>query len=85
MIRPGGLDQGEVREGLREVPEVAAGVDLELLGVQAERRGDAQQPLHQVARPLHLADATSAETSQNEQIRKVPSLPDSPSSVSSVR
>ena len=51
-----GLDQREVRERLREVAEVPAGVGVELLGVEPERRGDPQQPLHQVARPLQLAD-----------------------------
>ena len=51
-----GLHQRQVRERLREVAEVAAGVGVELLGVEAERRGDPQQPLHQVARPLQLAD-----------------------------
>ena len=56
MIRAGGLDQREVRERLREVAQVAAGVGVELLGVQPERRGDAQQALHQVARALLLAD-----------------------------
>ena len=56
MIRAGGLDQREVREGLREVAEVPAGVGVELLGVEAERRGDAQQALHQVAGALLLAD-----------------------------
>ncbi len=56
MIRAGRLDQREVRERLREVAEVPAGVGVELLGVEAERRGDPQQPLHQVARPLQLAD-----------------------------
>src|SRR4051794_14846149 len=50
------LDQGEVREGLREVAEVPAGVDVELLGEEPQRRGDAQQPLHQVAGSLLLAD-----------------------------
>ena len=52
----GGLDQREVRERLREVAEVAAGVGVELLGVEPERRRDPQQPLHQVARLLQLAD-----------------------------
>src|SRR5437764_15486956 len=46
----GRLDEREVREGLREVPEVAARGGVELLGVQPERRGLAQQPLHEVAR-----------------------------------
>ena len=51
-----GLDEGEVREGLREVAEVPAGARVELLGVEAERRRDAQQALHQVAGALQLAD-----------------------------
>ena len=46
----GGLDQREVRERLREVAQVPARVGVELLGVEPERRRDAQQPLHQVAR-----------------------------------
>ncbi len=52
----GGLDQREVRERLREVAQVPAGVGVELLGVEPERRRDAQQALHQVARVLQLAD-----------------------------
>ena len=43
-------------EGLREVAQVVARVDVELLGVEAERRPDAQQALHQVAGALGLAD-----------------------------
>ena len=50
------LDQREVGERLREVPEVPAGVDVELLRVEPERRGDPEQPLHEVARALLLAD-----------------------------
>src|SRR5204863_9054606 len=38
------LDQGEVRERLREVAEVVAGLDVVLLGVEPEWRGDAQEP-----------------------------------------
>ena len=56
MIRRRGLDQREVRERLREVPEVPAGVGVELLGVEPERRRDPEQPLHQVAGALLLAD-----------------------------
>ncbi len=51
-----GLDQREVRERLGEVAEVPAGGGVELLGVQPQRRGDAQQPFHQVAGALLLAD-----------------------------
>ena len=46
MIRAGGLDEGEVRERLREVAQVPRGDHLELLGVQAERGRDPQQPFH---------------------------------------
>ena len=56
MIRAAGLDQREVGEGLGEVPQVAAGAGVELLGVEAERGGDAEQPVHQVAGALVLAD-----------------------------
>ena len=56
MIRAGGLHQRQVRERLREVAEVPAGRGVELLRVEAERRGDPQQPLHQVAGHLQLAD-----------------------------
>ena len=52
----GRLDQREVREGLREVAQVPAGAGVELLGVQAQRRGDAEQALHQVAGALVVAD-----------------------------
>ena len=52
----GRLDQREVREGLREVAQVAARAGVELLGVEAERRRDAEQPLHQVAGTLPVAD-----------------------------
>ena len=42
------LDEGEVGERLREVAQVEPAADLELLGVEPERRGDPQQPLEQV-------------------------------------
>ena len=57
---PGGLDQREVGEGLGEVAQVPAGARVELLGVQTERRGDAQELFHQVARALLLADDRQA-------------------------
>src|SRR5438876_242681 len=50
-----GLDQCEVRERLREVPEMPPGRRVELLRVEAEGRRDAEQPLHQVASPLQLS------------------------------
>ena len=52
----GGFHQCEVGEGLREVAEVPAGAGVELLRVEPERRADAEEPLHQVAGALHLAD-----------------------------
>ena len=51
-----GLHQRQVREGLREVAEVPARVGVELLRIEAERRSDPQEPLHQVAGLLQLAD-----------------------------
>ena len=56
------LDQGEVRERLREVAEVPAGAGVELLGVEAERRGDAEQALHQVAGALRSPRRSRAPT-----------------------
>ena len=85
MIRAAASISARCENACGKLPEVAAGVGVELLGVEAERRGHAQQPLHQVAGPLRSPTIASAETSQNEQIRNVPSLPDRPSSVSSVR
>jgi hypothetical protein len=47
---PGGrLDQSQMRERLREVPQVAAGGGVEFLGVEAEWRRFAQQALEQAA------------------------------------
>src|ERR671925_428082 len=51
----GRLDQREVRERLREVAQVPARGGVELLGIEAERRGHAQEALHQVAGPLAVA------------------------------
>jgi hypothetical protein len=42
-----GVDQRQVREGLREVPEVPARVRVDLLGVQQQRAGVGQQLLAQ--------------------------------------
>src|ERR1041385_9108039 len=57
---PCGRDQRQVGEGLREVAEVAARGGVELLGVEAERRGDAQELFHQIAGALVLADDRQA-------------------------
>ena len=84
MIRAGGLDQGEVREGLREVAQVAAGARR-----RTPRRrgpsGEATRSSRSIRSRARCCSPmiASAETSQNEQIRKLPSLPDRPSSVSS--
>ena len=43
-------------EGLGEVAEVEAGVDVELLGVQPELRGHHEQAVHEVQSALQLAD-----------------------------
>jgi hypothetical protein len=50
------VDLGQVRERLREVPEVAPGVRVDLLGVQQQRAGQRQQLLAQRAGACHLAD-----------------------------
>jgi len=42
-----GLDEREVREGLREVSQVPTGVGIDLLGVEQQRAGEAQQLLAQ--------------------------------------
>jgi hypothetical protein len=79
----GSLDEGEVREGLREVAEVAAGFDVVLLGVQSKRGCHLREPLYQVSCPLRLID--------DGQRRDEPERADdesplhSPSSVCSVR
>ena len=46
-----GLDEGQVGEGLRVVPEVLAAGGVDLLGVEVERAGEGQQLLAQVAGP----------------------------------
>src|SRR5687767_5917242 len=48
------LDEREVGERLREVAEVVAGLGVELLGEETERRCLAQQALHEVAGPSAL-------------------------------
>ena len=85
MIRAAASISARWEKAWGKLPRWRAGARVELLGVQAERRGDPQELFHQVARALLLADDRQAETSQKEQIRKLPSLPDMPSSVSSVR
>jgi hypothetical protein len=52
----GSLDQCEVRKGLRKVPEVSAGLGVELLRIQPERGCGLHEAVHQVSCPLRLAD-----------------------------
>src|SRR5690242_21893297 len=51
-----GVDQRQVREGLREVAEVAPGLGVDLLGVEHQRARVAEQLLAQPARAPQLAD-----------------------------
>ena len=85
MIRAAASISARWENACGKVPEVAASVGVEFLGVQAKRGGNAKQPLHQVPARCHSPTIASAETSQNEQIKKLPSLPDRPSSSSPVR
>jgi hypothetical protein len=50
------VDQRQVREGLGEVAEVAAGGGVELLGVELERGAERQQALAELPAALALAD-----------------------------
>src|SRR5690349_17356012 len=43
-------------EGLREVPELAPGAGIELLGVEVERAAQVEEPLAQLASGFVLAD-----------------------------
>ena len=51
-----GVDEREVRERLREVPEVAPGSRVDLLRVEQQRAREAQHPLAQLAGQRRLAD-----------------------------
>jgi MFS family permease len=52
------VDQRQVGERLGEVAKVAAGFGVDLLGVEAEWAGVAEQPLTQLPRAVHLSDLT---------------------------
>ena len=56
MIRAAASISARCENACGKLPRWRPVVGVELLGVEAERRGDPQQPLHQVARPLQLAD-----------------------------
>ena len=56
MIRAAASISARCENACGKLPRCRAGLGVELLGVEPERRGDPQQPLHQVARPLLLAD-----------------------------
>ena len=56
MIRPPASSSARCENAWGKLPEVPAGVDVELLGVEPQRRGNLHQLLHQVAGALRLAD-----------------------------
>ena len=56
MIRAAASIRARCENACGKLPEVAARAGVELLGVEAERRGDAEQALHQIAGALLLAD-----------------------------
>src|SRR6187200_2351084 len=51
-----GVDEGEVREGLREVAQVASGPGVDLLGVEVEARCEPEHLLAQGTGAIVLAD-----------------------------
>src|SRR5437588_7298082 len=51
-----GVDQGQVSEGLREIPQVPSGLRLDLLGVELEWAGVGEKLLAQPSCSPHLAD-----------------------------
>jgi hypothetical protein len=74
----GRADQGQMGEGLWEVPALLPGA-VDLLGVQAEVVG-VRSIFSNASRASSRRPArVSASTYQNEQIEKVPSSPRSPS------
>jgi hypothetical protein len=81
---PGGADEREVGERLREVADLPAADDIVLLGVQAEVIAQGEQPLNSARASASRPLTASAPTSQNEQARNWPSVPARPSSVTSV-
>lgn len=60
LVRPDqvhdGVDERQMREGLREVPEVTAGMRVDLLGVQEQRGGVGQELLAQGPGAVQLPD-----------------------------
>ena len=54
MIRPAASISARWENAWGKFPQVVDGVGVELLGVQPERRGHPQQPLHEVAGPAPL-------------------------------
>src|ERR1700693_3711964 len=51
-----GVDQRQVREGLREVAQVPAAARVDLLGIELQRARVRQQLLAQLACPVQLTD-----------------------------
>jgi len=69
-----GVDQREVRERLREVPEVTAGVRFDLLGIQQERAREGQQLLAQGAGTGELPDVGESRDQPERADREGPFL-----------
>src|SRR5689334_1831330 len=51
-----GVDEGQVREGLREVAQVASGARIDLLGVEVQARREPEHLLAQGPGAIVLAD-----------------------------
>ena len=60
MIRAAASIRARCEKAWGKFPRWRPGARVELLGVEAERRGDAKQPVHQVPRALVLADDRQA-------------------------
>ena len=79
--RPGGVDQRQVGQALREVAEEGAGGGVDLLRVEADVVGEADELVHQRRGIVGAGRMrASASASQNEQVRNAPSPPARPSS-----
>src|SRR4051794_14075692 len=79
------VDEREVREGLREVAEVAARPPVDLLRVEAERAGVAEQLLAQLARANRLADLAQRRHEPERADGEGALFPPKPSAVAAAR
>ena len=66
------VDQRQVGEGLREVPQLLAGVRVGLLAVELKCAGERQQLAQSFRARSYSPISHNAETSQKEQIVKRP-------------